>query len=187
MIKPLKPRRCQVCKEEYIPRRIGLKITKVCLNAGCVLDYAQGIKAKEFDKETRRRRGALNDNDTGLWKKKAQTEFNKFIRLRDHEQPCISCQKGAGLSGKWNAGHYYTVGARGDLRFNEDNCHRQCEHCNSYNSGNIALYTPNLIAKIGRERFEAMAIPAIKNWRLEDYKEIYFKYKEKCKELLIHF
>ena len=183
-MKEIKQKRCLVCRDLFTPRRIGLKITKVCLNAGCVLDWAQGIKAKQFDKETRRRRNAMNDNDAGLWKKKAQAEFNKFIRLRDHDQPCISCQKGAGLSGKWNAGHYYTCGARGDLRFHEDNCHKQCEHCNSYNSGNIALYTPNLIAKIGQERLDAMAIPTIKNWRLEDYKEIYHHYKTKNKNIL---
>jgi hypothetical protein len=183
VIKPLKQKRCAVCKELYTPKRIGLKITKVCLDAGCVLDWAQGVKAKEYDKETRRMRSEMNNNDTGLWKKKAQTEFNKYIRLRDHDQPCISCQKGAGLSGKWNAGHYYTVGARGDLRFNEDNCHKQCEHCNSYNSGNIALYTPNLIAKIGIDRFNDLSVQEIKNWRIEDFKMIHQKYKLKVKEL----
>jgi hypothetical protein len=53
-----------------------------------------------------------------------------------------------------NAGHYRTVGSSPELRFNEENCHIQCEHCNSHLSGNIIEYRKRLIAKIGIDRVE---------------------------------
>jgi len=157
-------------------------MTKTC-SILCALDSVGAKKEKEFKKETRQMKVKLLDSDSKFWKAKAQKVFNEFIRLRDKEFPCISCGKGAGVTGKWNAGHYHSVGARGDLRFNEDNCHKQCEYCNSYNSGNILLYTPNLILKIGQERFDVMVIAQIKNWRIDDYKRIYEEYKLKVKVL----
>jgi hypothetical protein len=38
--------------------------------------------------------------------------------------------------------------------FNELNVHAQCEHCNSFLSGNIILYRQNLIKKLGIETVE---------------------------------
>lgn len=76
----------------------------------------------------------------GEWTREVQVEFNRFIRARDANQPCISCGRQSGA--KRNAGHYRPVGACPELRFCEINCHVQCEHCNSYNSGNLSLYRP---------------------------------------------
>jgi len=45
----------------------------------------------------------------------AQSEFNKYIRLRDAKEPCISC--GRFHTGQYHAGHYLTVGAKPELRF----------------------------------------------------------------------
>ena len=42
------------------------------------------------------------------WLKEAQAVFNKFIRLRDKDQPCISC--GRYHQGQYHAGHYRSVG-----------------------------------------------------------------------------
>jgi hypothetical protein len=88
------------------------------------------------------------------WAKEAQREFNKFIRLRDAELPCVSCLRNH--SGQYQAGHYKTVGAHPELRFNEDNCHKQCAPCNNHLSGNIAHYRPNLIDIIGQSRVDAL-------------------------------
>lgn len=65
-----RPRPCPVCREEFTPKRIGLKVTKCCLNASCVLDYAQGLRAKDFDRETRSMKSRLLDNDKSHWKAK---------------------------------------------------------------------------------------------------------------------
>ncbi len=116
------------------------------------------------------------------FKQQAQTAFNSYIRQRDAGNSCISCGRNTGA--KMNAGHYRTVGANPELRFDEDNCHLQCEHCNSYRSGNIEEYTPNLIEKIGQERFDRlMGVHELPKWKREDYERIRDEYRLKLKEL----
>ena len=114
--------------------------------------------------------------------KDAQAEFNKFIRLRDADQPCISC--GRFHSGKYDAGHYRTTGANPELRFNEDNCHRQCVPCNQHLSGNLINYRINLIEKIGIERVERLEGPhKLPNWTIEQIQEIRKHYRHKWQAL----
>lgn len=144
-MKPLKPRRCQVCKEEYIPRRIGLKITKVCLNAACVLDYAQGIRAEKQAKEARKAKADFYKQDRSKQLDLCQTVFNKLRRLqelkwfrdRGIEPSCISCGKPKG-GDIFCAGHFKTRGAQGGLRFDPVNVYLQHNRrCNSDLSGDI--------------------------------------------------
>lgn len=82
--------------------------------------------------------------------KAAQLVFNKFIRLRDKDELCISCKQ---IPKKVNAGHFYNANNHWNVRFDEDNVHVQCERCNSYLSGNLIEYRQNLLNKIGLERF----------------------------------
>ncbi|MEG0624726.1 MAG: recombination protein NinG, partial [Hafnia sp.] len=114
--------------------------------------------------------------------KQAQTEFNAYIRERDSEEPCISC--GRFHNGQYHAGHFRTVGANPELRFDEDNCHKQCAPCNNHLSGNIAGYLPNLIAKIGTERFNRLMGPhEARHYTRKDFESIRDEYKEKRKAL----
>jgi len=83
---------------------------------------------------------------------KAQEVFNKFIRERDKNKPCISC----GAFHTLQAGHFYSAGHHNALRFNEDNVHGQCLRCNYYLSGNLSNYRVNLIKKIGIQRVEKL-------------------------------
>jgi hypothetical protein len=124
------------------------------------------------------------DNDVSHWKKKAQKAFNEFIRLRDAHLPCVSCDKPYDWHGQWHAGHYKTTGARPDLRFNEDNCHKQCSVCNNHLSGNLANYRLELENRIGMDRLLALEVVLkSKPIRLADYKEIHVNYTAKIKEL----
>ncbi|HDL7488863.1 TPA: recombination protein NinG [Yersinia enterocolitica] len=114
--------------------------------------------------------------------KQAQQAFNEYIRTRDAGDACVSCGRFHG--GQYHAGHYLTVGANPELRFNEDNCHRQCAPCNSHLSGNIEKYTPNLIAKIGQVRFDILMGPhEMTNYRRDDYIRIRDEYREKTRAL----
>jgi len=124
----------------------------------------------------------VNDNDKSAWIKKAQTAFNAFIRAEDEKEPCISCQRFH--DGQYHAGHYRTVGGHGELRFEEDNCHKQCSVCNNHLSGNIADYRINLVKKIGLSRVEWLEGPHDpKKYSIEDLKDIEATYKNKLKEL----
>ena len=117
------------------------------------------------------------------WLKDLQRVFNEFIRLRDVDLPCISC--GRYHQGQYHAGHYRSVGACPELRFNEDNVHKQCSACNSHLSGNILEYRLGLIEKIGLERVEFLERqdhPPLK-LSVEEIKDLIKAYKAKVKEL----
>lgn len=179
-----RPRLCPVCREEFTPKRIGLKITKCCLNAACVLDYAQGLRAKDFDKQTREMKSDFRKKDKSFQRDKAQKAFNEFIRLRDAHLGCISCDKPSDWGGQWHASHFKTVGARPDLRFNEDNCHKACSVCNNYLSGNLVSYRDALEDKIGNDRLIALDVELKpKKYTAEDYAAITKTYQQKIKEL----
>jgi hypothetical protein len=127
--------------------------------------------------EIRARKEALKSR--GDYLKDAQREFNRFIRLRDHDQPCISCNRFH--DGKYDAGHYRSVGAAPHLRFNEDNNFKQCVPCNQHKSGNAIEYRINLVQRIGAGRVEAIESnnePA--KWTIEDIKAIQTKYRLKA-------
>jgi len=136
-----KAKKCRVCAEPFMPVS---SLSKVC-SVPCALADNAHKKAKEFNAETRRRRVAIKTH--GKWTQEVQVEFNRYVRARDAGRPCISCGRNTGA--KVNAGHYRPVGAFPELRFQEINCHAQCEHCNTYKSGNLTEYRTNLINKIG--------------------------------------
>ncbi len=116
-------------------------------------------------------------------KRETQVVFNAWVRARDHGLPCISCGTSSGC--KVNAGHFFSVGARPQHRYNPLNVHLQCEKCNSYLSGNIACYRPNLIAKIGQEAFDMLeSDDKPRHYTADDLKALKAFYRAKTKELL---
>jgi len=116
------------------------------------------------------------------WLNDAQVVCNKYIRERDKKEPCISC--GRHHNGQYDAGHYRSRGAASHLRFNEDNIHKQCQHCNNYKSGNATEYRINLIKKIGIQRVEALENNnKAHKFTIEEAKEIKQYFKDKLKKL----
>ena len=116
---------------------------------------AKEAKEKKDRKEHKARKEALKSR--GDYAKEAQTEFNKYIRVRDDHLPCVSC--GRHHTGQYHAGHYRTVGGNPELRFNELNCHKQCSVCNNHKSGNIVEYRINLVQRIGSDQLEWLEGP----------------------------
>lgn len=116
--------------------------------------------------------------------KEAQKWFNKFIRMRDAGQPCISCEKPDNGQHQRHASHYRSVGACSSMRYDENNVHSSCSVCNAWLSGNIGEYTPRLIVKIGQSEYERIKYaPNIYAWSIDELKEITKEYKKKCKSL----
>jgi len=108
--------------------------------------------------------------------------FNKFIRLRDQGKECISCGQPPKKS---NAGHYFSQGGHSNVRFDEDNVHLQCEHCNSFLSGNLLNYQIGIEERIGGERLIELHSRAheVKKWTAEELKEITDTYRKKIKAI----
>ena len=181
-------RRCLGCKKYFkAETMIDLPIGGFH-SRDCAVEYARKPTPTKLDrvrklekKEDNLRKKIFRGKDLGLRKKAAQTAFNAFIRARDSKEPCISCQRHH--SGQYHAGHFKTTGARSELRFNEDNCHKQCAPCNNHLSGNIEHYRPNLIKKIGRERVEALDVQQVLKWDCDTYRDIELLYKDKLKRL----
>jgi hypothetical protein len=177
-------KKCKVCKEPFEPRR---PLQKVC-SLTCSIDLVKQEKVKKVKDETREMKKLARDKDKPYWTKKAQEVFNQWIRVRDDKQPCISCGNWGYC--QWHAGHYKSVGStRGDaidgvqLRFYEDNVHKQCAQCNNFKSGNIGEYRPRLQFRIGLERLERLDGPhhPVK-YTIDDLKGIVKKYRAKIKE-----
>lgn len=111
-----------------------------------------------------------------------QTVFNAFIRERDKDLPCISC--GRHHQGQYHAGHYRSVGAAPQLRFDEMNVHKQCQPCNTHKSGNAIEYRINLIKKIGLQEVERLESEnQVKKWSDDELKDIKQYYNQKLKLL----
>lgn len=167
---------CKQCKAKFTPRTS----TQVVCSWQCAIEYGKKQTSKALSQDTRRRKEQLKTR--AQWLKEAQTEFNKYIRLRDSNLPCISC--GRYHTGQYHAGHYRTVGSMPALRFNEDNCHKQCAPCNNHLSGNIVNYRLNLLQKIGQQRLDTLeGKHEPLHLSIDDIKAIKQTYRAKCKEL----
>ncbi len=169
--------RCKNCKEKFEPVRFN---AKYCMNEECVRVWVETEKQKQWKaKKTRLKKELMSLQD---WLKLAQMTFNKYIRHRDKGLNCISCDKPAK---KANAGHFYSQGGHSNVRFHEDNVHLQCEHCNSYLSGNLLNYRIGIEKRIGTARLIVLEVIAheTKKWTVQELNEIIETYKRKLKEL----
>lgn len=181
--KPPRAKTCRVCKSKFKPVRA---VQPTCDNFECRLEYGLLMAAKA--KAARERKAAQEHREKKVKAKTArdylplaQAAFNKYIRLRDADRPCISC----GITyGKWNAGHYRSVGSNPALRFEPLNNHKQCVQCNQSKSGNAIEYRIGLIARIGLEAVEWLEGPhEPKKYTIDDLKQIKSKYTALAKEL----
>lgn len=175
--------KCKTCKQ---PATIKIQMANFC-SVECAYKHSrklqeQARKRKEVKakREHAKRKESLKTR--AQWLKEAQAEFNKFIRLRDAGNPCISC--GRHHQGQYHAGHYLSVGACPELRFTEENVHLQCMPCNAHLSGNIVNYRKALIEKIGDNRVEWLeGKHEPLKLTIEQIKEIKLKYRAKAKDI----
>ena len=184
-------KRCKNCKTEIIN---PFSSTQVACSPRCAIEIARKKQAKESKIKAKLERKAHRAakeklKSKGKWLAEAQAIFNKFIRLRDARESCICCgcitnDDNLLTGSRWDAGHYLSVGARPNLRFSEDNCHKQSVRCNRELSGNAAAYRIELVKKIGIARVEALECDhSPKKYTIEQIKETKQKYKDKIKEM----
>lgn len=167
-----RPRKCKVCKTKYTPRRAF----ECWCSPECGLVIAEQRRAKADALRAKEQRAADKAKRQALKSKAelandAQAEVNRYVRLRDSGKPCISC--GSLTAETYQAGHYLSRGARPELRFDLDNIHNQCVHCNMHKGGNVSAYRLGLIERIGVERVERLEGPhPMPRWTREDLEAI---------------
>jgi hypothetical protein len=114
--------------------------------------------------------------------KDAQKAFNAYIRLRDHDRPCISC--GTTQAGQWHASHYRSVGAYPELRFDPNNCHKSCSTCNRWLSGNLLEYRRLLRIRYGDWLIDYLEGPHEPNkWTKEELHAIVLEYRKRSRAM----
>ena len=167
---------CRVCKKGFLP----FTSTQVVCSVGCARRIPV-INRKAEKAELKRRKEAAKPRSK--WLQEAQHAFNAWVRARDKAagHGCISCGT---KNGKENAGHYLSVGARPELRFEPLNVALQCERCNTYLHGNLIAYRQALLICYGPEVVEWLEGPhAPKKYTIPDLKQIIATYRAKAKEL----
>ncbi|WP_421555718.1 recombination protein NinG [Pseudomonas kitaguniensis] len=180
-----KPKKCRVeaCRASFVPSRMG---QAVCSPACAMIDAprhepkARKALADVERKEIKVRKEKLKSRADHL--KDTQQAFNAWVRARDAALPCVSC--GRHHEGKYDAGHYRTVGSNPALRFEPMNCHRQCSPCNTRLSGNIVNYRIELLKRIGAEAVEWLEGPhEAKKYTVAELKAMTADYRAKTREL----
>ncbi|MFL8988661.1 recombination protein NinG [Pseudomonas sp. QLc11A] len=121
--------------------------------------------------------------------REAQAAVNEYVRLRDAHLPCISCDSLPSdhdlmTGSRWDAGHYRSVGACPELRFEPLNIHRQCVKCNRNLSGNAVEYRIRLVKRIGADKVDWLEGPhSARKYTVDEIKTIKADYRALTKEL----
>ena len=164
-------RKCTVCRCDYLQAKPLQRVCgPLCAEKSAELKRLKAAAKREQEEraKTRVRREAIKKH--GDWEAELQAVVNKYVKVRDANLPCISC--GTLRTVRWEAGHYIAVGANNTIRFEPDNIHKQCHHCNYNQGGNHVKYRIGLELKIGKERVEWLeSWHPIKKLSVADIKE----------------
>lgn len=187
-----RPKKCSVktCRASFVP--------KVSFQSWCSPDCAVVI-ARDKQEKKRKSLASIERREIKVRKEKlksradhlreAQAAVNEYVRLRDAHLPCISCDSMPNDSdlitgSRWDAGHYRSVGACPELRFEPLNIHRQCVKCNRNLSGNAVEYRIRLVQRIGADKVAWIEGPhQPQKLTVEEIKTIKAEYRAKTKEL----
>ena len=180
-----KPKTCRnaACSIKFVPQRLGQAVcSPACALATKEVNQEKALKslAQAGRREIKVRKEKLKSRADHL--KDTQQAFNAWIRERDAELPCISC--GRHHAGQYHSGHYRTVGASPELRFEPLNAWKQCAPCNNHLSGNLINYRISLLQKIGEEKVIWLEGPhEAKKYTIEELKAMTADYRAKAREL----
>ena len=140
-----KKKKCKVCKEPFEQYN---SLISWC-SPGCGYKLSQSKikekKANEWKIEKKQLRERLKT--LGQYEMDAKKSFQKWVRLRDADKPCISC--GEFVKDLWDGGHYFKAELFSGLIFDPRNCHKQCRKCNRYDGGNEIQYRLGLVERYG--------------------------------------
>lgn len=182
-----KLKKCRVCQDLFAPM---LPMARVC-TPFCAMTYARSVNgkaAKVAAVKERKADGAKLDGMKTIAQliAAAQVPFNLFIRLRDKDKGCFVCGRPfTSIPGQvQHAGHVRSRGAAGHLRFDEDNCHGECEGCNGPHGAKPHQIKAGAIARIGQERYDALDNDNTPHkWSRDELREIKTGYIAKTKLL----
>lgn len=199
VVRLAKLKTCRVCPTQFRP----MSSTQVVCSPECAREYVKRREERKAEREKLRAEKAERADrrkrkrelmTVSEWIKVAQAAFNAYIRARDHDMPCISCgvtNPPERYGGAWDCGHFRSVGAAPELRFDERNAYRQCKSCNG-GSANFAAkgetvraeYRRRLIERVGLELVEWLEGPhEPKHYSAAELEELAKDFRARRREL----
>jgi len=142
----MKLKKCKVCKQNFQPKQFA----QCCCAYKCAIIHAKELKKLNDTRYWNAEKKLLKEKlkTLGQYEAEAKKSFQKWIRLRDKDNPCISCGK---ITTEMDGGHFKKAEIYSGVIFNERNCHSQCRKCNRYLNGNELNYRLGLIERYGLE------------------------------------
>lgn len=187
-----RPKKCKnpACGISFPPQRLGQAVCSP--KCGLAIKDVNQEKARKALAQVERseikvRKEKLKSRADYL--REAQTAVNEYVRLRDAHLPCISCDSMPNdndlmTGSRWDAGHYRSVGACPELRYEPLNIHRQCVKCNRNLSGNAVEYRIRLVQRIGAEKVAWIEGPhPARKYTVEEINGIKAHYRALAREL----
>ena len=156
-----KPYKCAHCK--FKPAQFLVGLNKVC-SIDCAVKLGKKKAAKVEKEKHKALKRKVKQENMSHQHKLTQTAFNRMRVMKEklwyYERglipECISCGKKITTGKKFCCGHYKTVGASKNLRYDRMNTYLQCNYdCNSKKSGNLSGdkhthgYTKGLLMRFG--------------------------------------
>jgi predicted nucleic acid-binding Zn ribbon protein len=184
LLTKVKQKKCKVCATLYTPR----STTQQVCSPKCAQIHAERTRKRLDALKLKTDRKILAEKKQSLktrseWIKEVQVVFNRYIRERDKNKPCISCGvdlKTEAVGGGYDAGHFLSRGAKPHLRFNENNVFGQCKRCNRYLSGNVANMREGVRDRIGQQALNTLESDnTAKHYSIDDLKELKQIYTKK--------
>ena len=179
----IKPKKCKVCKNDFIPVSFA---QSVC-GYKCAIIYSNNLKKEKEINEWKAEKAVLR-HDLKTMKEfeyDARKSFQKWVRMRDKDMPCISC--GIEQTELWDGGHYKKAEMYTGVIFDENNCHKQCRKCNRFLGGNELNFREGLIQRYSLEYVESIELKANElrkhKFTREELVDIKLKYNILLKEL----
>ena len=140
-------------------------------------------KRVEHDKKRKERKWKEDNKSIQKLIGEAKTVFQAYIRMRDANESCISCQ--STTAEIWDGGHYKKAEIFSGVIFDERNVHKQCRKCNSFLGGNEAEYRKGLVRKYGENFVQQLEEDAtdtrVKKYTREELREIKAHYAAKIR------
>ena len=170
---------CKVCYWEWMQETEGGKIHY----QKQFLPKVKKATEKEQRKRTKEERESMKSISRLI--QEAREPFQKWIRFRDANEPCISC--GTTNAEIWDGSHFFKAEIYTGLIFNEVNVNKSCDRCNRFLGGNESGYRLGLVKKYG-EKVVSELEEAANNLRQykfsrEEIKNIKTKYQKLLREI----
>lgn len=132
----------------------------------CAIDYGKKSVVKKKANAEKKKKQDWADKKVSIkgmthQNKLTQIDVNKYVRLRDkyNKRACISCGSPIDYvtrvrGGTHDAGHYKTVKAHTELRFNTANINAECKFCNNHDDEHLIGMRLNIVDRYGQARLD---------------------------------